>query len=63
MLILYVESIPGIDAFVFKKVACGASHTLVANEWGQLFSWGCNVEGQLGKFGSLYTKVSTCDTF
>lgn len=40
--------ISGLDAFVFKKAACGAYHTLVVNEWGQLFSWGSNTEGQLG---------------
>nr|XP_031849691.1 probable E3 ubiquitin-protein ligase HERC4 isoform X1 [Nomia melanderi] len=39
---------PGLDAFAFKKVACGAHHTLAINEWGQLFSWGSNVKGQLG---------------
>lgn len=40
--------ISGLDAFVFKKAACGAYHTLAVNEWGQLFSWGSNTEGQLG---------------
>ncbi|XP_043466153.1 probable E3 ubiquitin-protein ligase HERC4 isoform X1 [Leptopilina heterotoma] len=43
-----LELIPGLDAFVFKKVACGAYHNLVVNEWGQLFCWGCNTDGQLG---------------
>lgn len=38
----------GLDAFVFKKAACGAYHTIAVNEWGQLFSWGSNSEGQLG---------------
>ena len=48
------ELIPGLESFVFKKVACGACHTLVVNEWGQLFCWGCNAEGQLGN--SIYRK-------
>ncbi|XP_076173074.1 HECT and RLD domain containing E3 ubiquitin ligase 4 isoform X2 [Ptiloglossa arizonensis] len=45
---LSLELIPGVDAFVFKKIACGAHHTLAVNEWGHLFSWGSNEEGQLG---------------
>ncbi|XP_012221196.1 probable E3 ubiquitin-protein ligase HERC4 isoform X2 [Linepithema humile] len=43
-----LQLIPGLDAFVFKKVECGNCHTMAVNEWGQLFSWGCNLNGQLG---------------
>lgn len=35
--------IPGLDAFVFKKVACGSRYTLAVNKSGQLFNWGCNL--------------------
>lgn len=52
---LHLELIPGLDAFVFKKAACGAFHTLAINEWGQLFSWGSNSEGQLGTIIFIYT--------
>ncbi|XP_051176119.1 probable E3 ubiquitin-protein ligase HERC4 isoform X2 [Leptopilina boulardi] len=43
-----LELIPELETFAFKKVACGAYHSLVINEWGQVFCWGCNTEGQLG---------------
>ncbi|XP_011882075.1 PREDICTED: probable E3 ubiquitin-protein ligase HERC4 isoform X2 [Vollenhovia emeryi] len=43
-----LQLIPGLDAFVFRKITCGNCHTLAVNEWGQLFSWGCNLNGQLG---------------
>ena len=49
ILFLSVEMIPGIDSFVFKKAACGSKHTMALNEWGQLFCWGANSHGQLGK--------------
>ncbi|XP_011688739.1 PREDICTED: probable E3 ubiquitin-protein ligase HERC4 isoform X2 [Wasmannia auropunctata] len=43
-----LQLIPGLDAFVFRKISCGNCHTLAVNEWGQLFSWGSNMKGQLG---------------
>lgn len=42
------ERVPELEAFVFKKAACGAAHTLLVNEWGQLYACGYNSEGQLG---------------
>lgn len=29
-------------------MACGAAHSMAITEWGQLFTWGSNVCGQLG---------------
>lgn len=31
-----------------SKIVCGAGHTVVLTSTGKLFSWGCNVLGQLG---------------
>lgn len=28
-------------------IACGLSHSMAINEWGQLFTWGSNSVGQL----------------
>ncbi|XP_078046235.1 HECT and RLD domain containing E3 ubiquitin ligase 4 isoform X1 [Augochlora pura] len=39
---------PGLEALVFKRITCGAHHALAINEWGQLFCWGYNADGQLG---------------
>ena len=33
---------------LIKEVCCGYSHTMVVNQYGQLFSWGNNENGQLG---------------
>lgn len=33
---------------VITRVACGKSHSLAVNEWGQLFAWGSNSMKQLG---------------
>lgn len=34
-----------------KKVRCGSMHTLLLLENGELYSWGCNDEGALGRKG------------
>lgn len=57
---MFLELIPGLDAFVFKKAACGAHHTLAINEWGLLFSWGSNADGQLGNVNISDKYVSHC---
>ena len=44
-----VERVESLSAYVICKVACGESHTLAVNEWGQVFSWGSSSHGQLGK--------------
>lgn len=36
---------------MITQVACGAAHSLAVNEWGQLFTWGSNLRGQLAKDG------------
>ncbi len=33
---------------IIKEICCGHSHTLVLNIHGQMYSWGCNEQGQLG---------------
>ena len=30
------------------KLECGAGHTLILTQFNQMFSWGCNLLGQLG---------------
>jgi E3 ubiquitin-protein ligase HERC4 len=42
-----------LDSFIFKYAACGASHSVAVNNWGQLFCWGSNSVGQLGLDTSL----------
>ena len=42
------EQVEGLDAHVITDVACGSHHTLVKNEWGEVFAWGSNSKGQLG---------------
>ena len=44
----FPELVTGLDAYFIKYAACGAVHSLAINEWGQLFSWGSNSQGQLG---------------
>lgn len=43
-----LELVEGLDAHVIADVACGSHHTLVKNEWGEIFAWGSNSKGQLG---------------
>ena len=33
---------------MITQVSCGASHSLAINNWGQIFTWGSNLFGQLG---------------
>ena len=43
---LYVENLKGVD---IASVACGRHHTLALTSDGQLYSWGSNKFGQLGR--------------
>lgn len=38
-----------------QSIACGSNHVLGLNEFGELYSWGCNLAGQLG-LGSTEAK-------
>lgn len=31
-----------------KSASCGAVHSIAINDWGQIFSWGSDLYGQLG---------------
>ena len=33
---------------LIKEIVCGYSHTLAINQFGQMYSWGNNENGQLG---------------
>lgn len=37
------------------QIACGGMHTLVLTTMGQVYSWGCNDEGALGRLGEEKT--------
>lgn len=37
------------NSIKIHQIACGALHTLVLSTTGQLFSWGCNDDGALGR--------------
>lgn len=43
----FLEPVVGLENYVINQVSCGAAHSLAVNEWGQLFTWGSNVRGQL----------------
>lgn len=45
----FTEKIPGIESLVMTSVACGEAHSMALNEWGQLYTWGSDSSGQLGK--------------
>lgn len=46
--IYIAEVVSDLENHVINQVACGKSHSLAINEWGQLFAWGSNSSGQLG---------------
>lgn len=48
MYIYIAEVVSNLENHVIKQVACGQSHSMAINEWGQLFTWGSNTSGQLG---------------
>lgn len=48
IIILFPEPVTGLDAYNITHVACGATHSVALNQWGQVFSWGSDTYGQLG---------------
>jgi len=42
------ESIPALENYKIIQVACGVSHSMALDEWGQVYTWGSNSQGQLG---------------
>jgi E3 ubiquitin-protein ligase HERC4 len=42
------ETIDALNQHLVTRVCCGANHSLALTEAGQIFSWGCNLFGQLG---------------
>lgn len=43
-----LESVNSLTNHSIVKIACGLNHCLALSEAGQIFSWGCNLFGQLG---------------
>lgn len=44
----FSEPVSGLDAYNVTHVACGSTHSVALNQWGQVFSWGSDTYGQLG---------------
>jgi E3 ubiquitin-protein ligase HERC4 len=44
-----LELITALENYSITQVACGNRHSMAINEWGQLFTWGCDEYGQLGQ--------------
>lgn len=40
-----------------KDVVCGSHHTLALNDIGEIFAWGCNVSGQIGRDPATLTRI------
>lgn len=43
-----LEQVDGLNQHNIVKISCGFNNCLVLSDNGQLFSWGCNLFGQLG---------------
>ncbi|XP_049820942.1 probable E3 ubiquitin-protein ligase HERC4 isoform X2 [Aethina tumida] len=41
--------VENLEAHTIVHVACGATHSLALNNWGQVLSWGSDYHGQLGQ--------------
>lgn len=48
MLKYFSEKVSGLDAHHIIHIACGTTHSLALNQWGQIFAWGSDTYGQLG---------------
>lgn len=46
---IFIDLIPTNNTLIMTNVACGEAHSMALNEWGQLYTWGSNICGQLGK--------------
>lgn len=44
----FLDLVSGLDVHFIVAVACGKSHSLALNKWGQVFAWGSDSHGQLG---------------
>jgi alpha-tubulin suppressor-like RCC1 family protein len=48
--LLYVtEKVDSLSQYSITRASCGSDHSLAINEWGQVFSWGSDLYGQLGE--------------
>lgn len=43
-----IERVDSLKDYTVRRIACGESHSLATNEWGEVFSWGSDSHGQLG---------------
>jgi len=41
--------IDALETQVIKLVACGMTHSVAVNKFGQVFTWGDNQDAQLGR--------------
>lgn len=44
----FQEPVQSLDNYNIVQLACGISHSIAINEWGQAYAWGSNTVGQLG---------------
>ncbi|CAG9828985.1 unnamed protein product [Diabrotica balteata] len=42
------KPVAGLEAHHIVGITCGSRHSMALNQWGQVFSWGSNLHGQLG---------------
>lgn len=40
--------ITSLAPYNIRAITCGANHAMAVDEWGKVFSWGCDSHGQLG---------------
>ena len=44
-----IEQIDTLETQVVRKISNGSAHNIAVNETGELFTWGDNTQGQLGR--------------
>lgn len=47
-MVLIIDPVTGLDAYQVTHVSCGLAHSMALNQWGQIFTWGSDAQGQLG---------------
>jgi len=49
MILLFAEQVETLEEQTVELVQCGNSHSVAVTDTGQLFTWGDNSYGQLGR--------------